>query len=311
MPVARKATAAAAAAAAAAAGEPTALAARSALATLRAFPFAKAAVAVTGANGYFGHRMVLSLLATGVPRVVAIDRVHTRVWADARVHTVTADVRDRAAIIAAFADIHAVVHVASFFGMPPFGTIRDSGEWAVNADGTHIVVQAALAANVRSLVYISSSSAIVSGTHELVDVDETQPYPEAYLDFYGPAKAAAERHVLAANGTGTLPLRTTVIRPSGIFGEDELLHVPRLLATVDSMGGVLPFYFAGEPLSDWTHAENLAWGIYLCLDQLELSRGGRAAGQIFHITDGEALSARARGGGRREKPPGGGGGERT
>ena len=222
-----------------------------------------------------------------MPRIVALDRVHTRAWPRDRVDVVTADVRDAKALGAAFARVDAVVHVASYFGATPFGTIRDTGEWAVNAEGTRVVVQAAQAAGVAQLVYISSSSAIVSGREELVDVAEDVPYPSRYLDFYGPSKAAAERTVLAANGP---KLRTAVIRPSGIFGEDELLHVPRLLGIVDQLGGILPFYFGGEPLSDWTHAENLAWGIYLVLDQLRQPGGGRASGQIFHITDGEALS---------------------
>jgi len=269
----------------------TRLAADRATRTLTETPWSTLTVAVTGANGYFGHRLVKSLVEAKVAQVVALDRVHTRSWPRDRVRTVTADVRDPDAVRAALTGVEAVVHVASYFGNPPFSTVSDSGEWAVNAEGTRNLLAAAAAQGVHSFVYISSSSAIVSGRQELLDVPETHPYPTRYLDFYGPAKAAAERFVLAAHGQpAERPLHTAVIRPSGIFGEDELLHIPRVLALVDRMGGYLPVYFAGDPRSDWTHTENLAWAVYLVLDQLRRPHGGRAGGEIFHITDGESLS---------------------
>jgi 2-alkyl-3-oxoalkanoate reductase len=274
---------------------PTAIAARALAGTLPVLArlLSTATVAVTGANGYFGHRMVQSLLAAGVPRVAAVDRVHTRPWPAERVRVETADVRDADAMARALAGAEVVVHVASFFGAPPFGTLADTGEWSVNAEGTACVLRAAAApgATVRMLVYISSSSAIVSGREELVGATEDHAYPARYLDYYGPSKAAAERAVLAAHSP---TLATCVLRPSGIYGEDELLHVPRVLSIVDRLGGWLPFYFAGAPVSDWTHAENLAWGVYLALDQLRLPGGGRAGAQIFHVTDGEALSTHSR-----------------
>ena len=58
-------------------------------------------------------------------------------------------------------------------------------------------------------------------------VDESQPYAARPLDYYTQTKIEGERLALAANGRGGLA--TVALRPSGIFGEHDLLTVPSVV----------------------------------------------------------------------------------
>lgn len=266
-------------------------------------------VAVTGGNGFFGHKLVEALLAAGTCRVVSMDLAHTRAFVPSeQLCLAKVDIRDAAAVQGAIEGVTMVVHSASFFGQPAFGSFGDGADvYAVNVGGTQNVLDAALTAGskVQRLVYISSSSAILGGDREFVDAPEDTPYPTSYLDHYGPSKAAAERLVLAADSDR---LRTCVVRPSGIYGIGETLHLPRILTIGDRLFNYIPIYFAGRPVTvrklnffffniimplnkfacqDWTHVDNLSWGTFLAFDGLGVQ--GMARKEILHITDGPAI----------------------
>lgn len=85
----------------------------------------------------------------------------------------------------------------------------------VNIEGTKNVIRAALAENVRAIIYTSSAGVVFNGS-DLINVDETAPVPRGTMDAYNETKAEAERLILEANGKNGL--MTVAIRPSGIFG---------------------------------------------------------------------------------------------
>lgn len=91
----------------------------------------------------------------------------------------------------------------------------DALYWRVNVDGTKAVIEAAIACDVRKLVFTSSAGVVFNGD-DLVNIDERLTPPEKPLDAYNESKAKGEELVLAANGKGKL--LTVALRPSGIFG---------------------------------------------------------------------------------------------
>lgn len=85
----------------------------------------------------------------------------------------------------------------------------------MNVDGTKAIIEAAVACDVKKLVYTSSAGLIFNGD-DLINVDERLAPPEKALDAYNESKAKGEEAVLAANGKGGL--LTVALRPAGIFG---------------------------------------------------------------------------------------------
>lgn len=82
-------------------------------------------------------------------------------------------------------------------------------------DGTQAVINAAVAAGVRKLVYTSSAGVVFDGG-DVVNLDERAPYPTEPFDAYNDSKAKSEALVLKSNGKGGL--LTVALRPAGIFG---------------------------------------------------------------------------------------------
>ena len=77
------------------------------------------------------------------------------------------------------------------------------------------MIAAALASNVKKLVFTSSAGIVFDGS-DIIGADERLPAPEKAMDAYNESKAKAEEIVLAANGKGGL--LTVALRPAGIYG---------------------------------------------------------------------------------------------
>ncbi|MGH7691769.1 MAG: NAD-dependent epimerase/dehydratase family protein [Candidatus Dormibacteria bacterium] len=171
-------------------------------------------VAVTGGAGFIGSHLSDRLLADG-HQVVVIDDLSSgrreQVSPEASFHrlSVTSEWlprvvrRERPEVIyhlAAQIDVRASVS----------DPLRDA---SVNVLGTVRLLEAAVRAGVRRLVFVSSGGAIYGDT-QLLPTPETHPLrPDSP---YGAAKAAGEAYLSAfANSFG---LETAVLRPGNVYG---------------------------------------------------------------------------------------------
>ncbi len=75
--------------------------------------------------------------------------------------------------------------------------------------------QAAAEKGVNRFIYISSESVLQDKT-DLIDIDETSPYPIAPNSYYGKAKMQAEQAIIASNYQN---LTTIILRPTFIWGK--------------------------------------------------------------------------------------------
>jgi nucleoside-diphosphate-sugar epimerase len=89
---------------------------------------------------------------------------------------------------------------------------------AVNVGGTRNVVEACLAAGVRSLVYTSSEDVLLSEV-PVAYGDESYAYPSKPIHPYVATKIEGEKLARGADGRGTL--RTAAIRPVHVYGPDD------------------------------------------------------------------------------------------
>jgi sterol-4alpha-carboxylate 3-dehydrogenase (decarboxylating) len=157
----------------------------------------------------------------------------------------SADLTDEAALVQAFQSnaVTTVFHTAS----PWTGSGAEICE-KVNVTGTRTVIDAALKAGVKKLVYTSSASVCFNGG-DLKNVDERMPYldgvafdpynltkvrcdPVRHRELYSDRfiiilQGVAERMILEANGNQGL--LTCAIRPAGIFGYGLLASHHRVL----------------------------------------------------------------------------------
>lgn len=197
-------------------------------------------VAVTGPTGTFGFGLMPLLEADPrIERVVGIARrpfdPTAHGWAKMTYRR--GDVRDPAALEAAFAGADVVVHLAFLItGTASRETIRE-----INVDGTVNAFRAATPAGVSRFVYASSVAAY--GFHADNPVGMTEDWPTRPADhlFYAQEKAELEETLVAAAAehprVGLYLLRPPVVLgPHAVGGKstlaERLLPVARRAAQV-------------------------------------------------------------------------------
>ena len=169
-------------------------------------------IALTGATGYTGGRLLETLLRNG-HRVRALARASaTRPAAAGEVTWIEGDLRDTAAIERLVDGAAAVVHVAAVYRTAghPDAYYRD-----VNVGGTERLLEAAARTGVRRFVHTSTVG--VHGHIRHPPADETAPFEPG--DVYQATKAEAETRALAFHRDRGVPV--TVVRPGAIYGPGE------------------------------------------------------------------------------------------
>ncbi len=223
-------------------------------------------VFVTGGSGFVGghalerlareHTVYAMARGTGSAETVARYGA-TAVRCD--LDTVSAD---------HLAGCDAVVHCAAF--VEEWGTREQF--WKGNVEGTTRMLQAAREAGVGRFVHIGTEAALFDG-HDLVDIDETCPYPPRQRYLYSETKAEAERRVLAADAPG---FATLSVRPRFVWGPRDTSVLPAVLRMARE--GAWAWIDQGRHLTSTTHVTNLA----LALD-LALTRGH--GGSAYFVAD--------------------------
>lgn len=170
-----------------------------------------------------------------------------------------------------------IVHSAS----PMHGLPQEIYE-KVNVQGTKNLLSVAQKLHVKALVYTSSAGVIFNG-QDVINADETWPYPEVHMDGYNETKAAAEEAVMKANDNDQL--RTVCLRPAGIFGPGDRQLVPGLRASAKL--GQLKYQLGdNNNLFDWTYVGNVADAHVLAAQKiLDESTRDDISGQTFFITN--------------------------
>lgn len=192
------------------------------------------------------------------------------------VEIVHGDLQDPASLRRAAEGQRLVFHTA--------GKVSDWGPRAAflraNVDGTANLVAACQAAGVERLVHLSSLT-VLGLPRDGARVDESSPYGDEVRDPYSVSKIAGEKLARAAHGAGGLEV--TVIRPGVIWGPGDTTILPRFAALLRRR--MLVTTDGGRNLIGMSHVTNLAAGVMLAAEV------PAAAGQIYHLTDGEELTA--------------------
>jgi nucleoside-diphosphate-sugar epimerase len=235
-------------------------------------------VLITGGTGFVGRRLVVILREHGA-RVRALARTRSAIPTDwGELETAPGDLADAASLARACAGIDTVFHVAGFahagVDTPEFA----ARHWAVNAEGTFKLLDAAVAAGVRRFVFVSSVQAV--GEPGPRCVDECWDAPPATP--YGRAKRAAEERGLAlGRETG---IHAVNLRPALVYGPGMKGNLARLVEAVRR--GWLP------PLPETGNRRSLVHVDDVCQAALLAAAHPAAAGWTYIVTDGQPLSGR-------------------
>jgi nucleoside-diphosphate-sugar epimerase len=237
-------------------------------------------ILVTGGAGFLGKAIVQEFLDPESPVEVGVMRIlDIREYdgiKDDRIHYLKGDICNYNDIHNACKGMDMVIHAAAIVD---WGTKSEKEVYYTNFTGTQHVINACKENKVSMLVYTSSLDAVITGT-PLVDIDESQPYPEKHLNMYCESKCLSEKLVLAENSKN---FKTCALRPSDIYGEYDPYHVPPLIDM--AKGGFYVRIGNGSAKSQHVYVRNMAWAHVLAARALA-ENNRKVTGNAYFITDG-------------------------
>lgn len=236
----------------------------------------KEKILVTGAGGFLGTYIVKELLKNNY-EVHSFSRSKYKMLEQLGVAEHQGNLENFESIKNSLLGINGVIHCASKVGMN--GNYQDF--YNANVLGTENLVRAMKELGIKKLVYTSTPS-VVFGKDDLINADETTPYPKKYLTAYAQTKMLAEKKVIAANDAN---FWSVSLRPHLVFGPGDLNLIPRLLEARKK--NKLKIVGDGKNLVDVLYVQNAANAHILALKALETNPQVR--GQSYFIGQGPVV----------------------
>jgi nucleoside-diphosphate-sugar epimerase len=227
-------------------------------------------ILVTGGSGFLGTYLVPLLRSPH--EVIVTDRGELDVRDISEVHRVISRHRP---------DL--VCHLAALCGAAP--SRENPPEYhAVNALGTVNVLEACRRAGVKQFLFTSSLT--VHGASP-DPVDEDSPFAPRHP--YAASKVAAEFAV--RDYSQHFGIRSIIMRPTLVVGEgSKELHAVGDFVLKALRDEEIVLFGGGEHRRDFVHPRDVAAAMVLAVDRLD--RMPDASYEVFHISQGQALSVR-------------------
>jgi 2-alkyl-3-oxoalkanoate reductase len=232
-------------------------------------------VFVAGATGVLGRSALRELLRRGL-RVRALARSNERALeiAKAGAEPVVADLFDIPSLHRAIAGSSAILHLAT--RIPNTDKLRKRDSWAENdrirSEGTHNLVEVALAACVETLIYPSVTFVYPDRRADWIDATTVAPAPVDLVK----STLVAEREVVRFASQGR---RGVTLRMGPFYGPQStqsryIVHLARR--------GLLPFIARNEAYHPFIWIDDAASAVVAALE-------GCPSG-VFDIVDDEPLT---------------------
>jgi dihydroflavonol-4-reductase len=218
-----------------------------------------APVFVTGGNGFIGSHVVHRLVQQRkAPRCLVratsrLDRI-----ADIGCDLVFGDVDDRKLLLKGMQGCASVIHLAGLVKPELFNSPL---MMKTHVDGTRNVLDAALEAGIRRVVYVSSTATVGGSRGPFVhDEHHTAPPKIRKQLMYVRAKIAAEKQCREYNDRG---MSVTIVNPAEVFGPNDTDRI--------TAGALIDFATANPVLVcdggiSVVHVDDVAAGIVQALD---------------------------------------------
>ncbi|HET8612506.1 MAG TPA: hopanoid-associated sugar epimerase [Sphingomonas sp.] len=247
---------------------------------------------ITGVSGFVGSAVARAFADAGY-RVRGMARASSPKanLADFPGELVTGDLNDPVSLGPALAGAEGLVHVAADYRLwarDPQAIVRH------NREGTRAIMEAALAAGVRRIVYTSSVATIAPDPGG--PAGENRPLTEeAAIGAYKRSKVVAERLVESMAAERSLP--AVIVNPSTPIGPRDVKPTPTGRILVEAANGKMPaFVDTGLNL---VHVDDVAHGHLLAFEKGAIGRRYILGGEDVSLRD--LLGEIARRTGR--KPP--------
>jgi dihydroflavonol-4-reductase len=249
---------------------------------------------VTGGAGFIGRALVRRLRSRGDDVVAAVrDPSRAGALLEAGCSVVRSDLSEVEPLAAQMRGADIVFHLAGMYRLGILPAERAAMHGA-NVRATQVMLDAAVAAGVGRILYVSTINAFGNTRGRVVDESYLRREPFAYVSYYDETKhlghLAAERRMAAG-----API--TIVQPGGVYGPDDPSQIGGALrqAAAGKLRGVV-FPDLGMNM---VHVDDLADGIVRAAERGRAGETYVLGGELTRMRDLVAMAADAGG----HRPP--------
>jgi UDP-glucose 4-epimerase len=224
---------------------------------------------VTGATGVIGSQLVQALVATGLKVRVLVRQCPPPSLLPPEVTRVKGDLLDPEALRKATRNIDTVFHLAAKVHIHNPSSALKNEYQRINVDGTECLAEAALAANVKRLIFFSTINVYGPTQPGSVYDENSELNPDS---IYAHTKAQGEQIVRES-------VPSVILRLAAVYGPQMKGNYLRLLNALRKKR----FVVIGDGFNRRTvvHVEDV------CRAALTAAEHPAAVGEIYNVTDGE------------------------
>jgi nucleoside-diphosphate-sugar epimerase len=239
----------------------------------------KPKILLTGGSGFLGSNIIKELFEDDSPLTPESVRVLDlkEYTGSCDIEFMQGDVREYDTVKKACEGMDAVIHSAAVID---WGTHPPDYVYDVNVKGTEHVIRACKELGIEYMVFTSSLDAVYTGK-PLQNIDDSQPYPKSFHNMYCQSKVFGELRVKEAYDGR---LKTTVLRPSDIYGPADPYHMNALIGMAKA--GFYVRLGSGKAKTQHVFVGNMAFAHVKILAEM-MNGNMEPLGQTYLITDSE------------------------
>jgi dihydroflavonol-4-reductase len=249
-------------------------------------------VFVTGGAGFIGRRVVALLLGRGDSVVCPVrDPARAPELAAAGAQVVASDLSDVTRLTDQMGGSDGLIHLAGSYriGIRP---AERPAMWDANVGATERVLDAAIAAGLPRMVYVSTVNVFGNTGGAIVDETYRRDLGLGFLSWYDETKFRAHQAAEERIARGA-PI--VIVQPGGVYGPND--HSGAGGQVRLAFEGRLPYRALDDVGLSWVHVDDLAAGIVAALDRGRVGESYVMAGPSLRLAEATALAATL--GGRR------------
>lgn len=199
---------------------------------------------------------------------------------------ITGDIRNEKQLTNAMNGVNVIIHCAALIDISL--TPNETEMQSINVDGTQKLLEMAIENNVEYFVHVSGTEVNIGNDPIYYSSENTIIIPKKHLlDPYSKTKANAEELVREFNGKKLANdndrLKTVILRPNIMYGEEDNHFVTKILAIAKANGGQLRrldnVFTRMQPI----YVGNVAHACLKAKNRIQIDQ--KISGEEFIITD--------------------------
>ena len=242
---------------------------------------------LSGATGFVGKAVAQLLRSRGDEVIAPVrDRRRAEQLLDMGVTVIEDDLSDVDRMAETMKDVDAAIHSAGSYRV---GITRQErgAMWDANIGTTTRFLDAAEAAKVPRIVYVSTVGTFGNTKGKVVDETYRRNIRDGFVSWYDETKFGAHEVVLQRTRTGA-PIISVL--PSQVYGPGDHSSIGEQLALAHA--GKLPYRALDGVGLGFVHVDDLAVGIVAALDRGAAGRSYVLSGPRHRLKDALAIAAR-------------------